>query len=306
MSSSLGLLALLVAAAAGLAVPRSRFGTIQRHKRTTEHIIRDCMLVTSEPGHYFFKSVGDDPTVCGVYLMTDPDKIIQLQFDYLDLPCNTGGLVSFVDGWELNGGYFPEVGEHRLRLEDRVTEFCGLNRPARAFISSQNAALVQYRVPKRARGFSFRVTFLKNPTPCNVLVEGLEDVYTIRNYGKATNCSLTTLFPAQISILSLSVGVSFPGDSFKIETGTMRKCEESGLKDYVELSGGLDLSTPNLAQGESFCGIDSYPGPLVESVLCGTATVKLVSSGEYDNSVTVAVRQASEQDLLSPTIICPL
>lgn len=52
------------------------------------------MLVTSEPGHYFYKSAGEDPTVCGVYLMTDPDKIVQLQFDYLDVPCNTGGLVS--------------------------------------------------------------------------------------------------------------------------------------------------------------------------------------------------------------------
>lgn len=264
------------------------------------------MLVTSEPGHYFFKAAGDDPTVCGVYLMTDPDKIIQLQFDFLDLPCNSGGLVAFVDGWELNGGYFPSLSEHRLSLEDRVSEFCGLSRPSRAFVSSQNAALVQYRVPKRSRGFSFRVSFLKNPTPCNVLVEGLEDVYTIRNYGKPTNCSLTSLFPAQISILSLSVGVSFPGDSFKIETGTMKKCEETGLKDYVEISGGLDLAAPKLTQAETLCGIDSYPGPLLETVLCGIATVRLVSSGEYDNSVTVAVRQASEQDLLSPTIICPL
>lgn len=64
---------------------------------------------------------------------------------------------------------------------------------------------------------------------CNVLVEGLEDVYTVRNYGKATNCSLMTLFPAQINILSLSAGVSFPGDTFKLETGTMRKVRWFGV-----------------------------------------------------------------------------
>ncbi|CAH1404057.1 unnamed protein product [Nezara viridula] len=297
------LLFILIVAAAS-ALPRTRLGAGSRTKRTTEHIIRDCMLVTSEPGHYFYKAPGDDPTVCGVYLMTDPDKLIELQFDYLDLPCSSGGLVAFVDGWELNGGYFPSPGEHRLPIEDRVSEFCGMTRPSRAFISSQNAALIQYRVPKRSRGFSFRVNFLKNPTPCNVLVEGL-DVWTIRNYGKSTNCSLTTLYPAQISLLSLSVGVSLPGDTFKIETGTMRKCEETGLKDFVEISGGMDLSTPKLIQANTFCGIDSYPGHLVETVLCGIATIRLVSSGEFDNAVTVGISQATEEALNSPALICP-
>ena len=52
------------------------------------------MMVTSEPGHYFFKSSGEDATVCGVYIMTDPDKLVQIQFEYLDMPCASGGLVA--------------------------------------------------------------------------------------------------------------------------------------------------------------------------------------------------------------------
>lgn len=142
--------------------------------------------------------------------------------------------------------------EHNLPLKDRITEFCGLTAPTRVFTSTQNAAMIQYRIPKRGRGFSFKVNFLKNlnrkwpvifkilfqhcfltdfcntyPThdvlACNILVEDDEQVYTVRNYGKASNCSLIALYPIHMALLSISVGVTPSGDHFKIETGTMRK-----------------------------------------------------------------------------------
>ncbi|KAK9504596.1 hypothetical protein O3M35_010898 [Rhynocoris fuscipes] len=264
------------------------------------------MLVTSEEGHYYYKSLTDDATVCGIYLMSPPNRIIEVYFDYLNAPCGTGGLVSFVDGWELNGGYLPGIMEHRLPLKDRITEFCGLTAPSRVFISTQNAAMIQYRIPKRGRGFSFKVNFLKNLNPCNILVEDIEQVYTLRNYGKPSNCSLTALYPIHMTLLSISVGITPTGDNFKIETGTMRKCQESGLKDYVEISGGLDLLLPKVAEGETFCGVDSYPGPITESVLCGVSTIRLVSTGQYDNMVSVSIRQAREDELLTASIVCPI
>lgn len=52
------------------------------------------MTVTSEEGHYFYKAGTDDVTVCGVYLLTDPDKLVEIYFDYIDVPCETGGLIS--------------------------------------------------------------------------------------------------------------------------------------------------------------------------------------------------------------------
>lgn len=56
--------------------------------------ISDCVLVTSEEGHFYYKATGDESTVCGVYLLTDPDKMVEIYFDYLDVPCQTGGLIS--------------------------------------------------------------------------------------------------------------------------------------------------------------------------------------------------------------------
>lgn len=56
--------------------------------------VLDCFLVTSEEGELFFKSPTDEPTVCGIYMITDPDKIIQITFNYLDVPCENEGLVA--------------------------------------------------------------------------------------------------------------------------------------------------------------------------------------------------------------------
>jgi hypothetical protein len=62
------------------------------------------------------------------------------------------------------------------------------------------------------------VTYL-SIAACNILVEGTADVYTLRNYGKHVNCSVTTLFPARVKVLSLSVGLQDEGQ----ETGTVHK-----------------------------------------------------------------------------------
>lgn len=75
----------------------------------------------------------------------------------------------FVDGWELNGEYFPGVYDHELSLENRVNEFCDksfsfakkVNRK-RKFISHQNAAVFQYKIPLQG-AFAISVKYLHNP-----------------------------------------------------------------------------------------------------------------------------------------------
>lgn len=61
------------------------------------------MHMASEEGDYSFKKVphlvhGDaeqiDTTVCGVYIVTDPDKIVEISIKYLDVRCDSGGLMA--------------------------------------------------------------------------------------------------------------------------------------------------------------------------------------------------------------------
>jgi hypothetical protein len=58
-----------------------------------------------------------------------------------------------------------------------------------------------------------------NIAACNILLEGKADVYTLRNYRKRVNCSLTTLYPASVKVLSLNVGLQ----DVEVETGTVHK-----------------------------------------------------------------------------------
>lgn len=62
-----------------------------------------------------------------------------------------------MDGWELNGQVWPADAWD----DDRVVESCD-QRPSRKLVSRQNAALVQYRVPARGKGFAVTVRHLKN------------------------------------------------------------------------------------------------------------------------------------------------
>ena len=48
-------------------------------------------------------------------------------------------------------------------MEQRIISECGSRQVKSRYLSSQNAALVQYRVPRLGQGFSLRVHYVKNP-----------------------------------------------------------------------------------------------------------------------------------------------
>lgn len=52
------------------------------------------MTVWSEEGHLYYKSQTNDPTVCGIYIIAKPEQTVHVYFDYVDVPCNTGGLIA--------------------------------------------------------------------------------------------------------------------------------------------------------------------------------------------------------------------
>lgn len=50
--------------------------------------------MTVEEGEIFYKSPSDAPVVCGIYMIAEPDKRIEVVINYLDVPCDNGGLVA--------------------------------------------------------------------------------------------------------------------------------------------------------------------------------------------------------------------
>lgn len=71
------------------------------------------MHVASEEGDYAFKKierptvekrdhnivevVNPDMSVCGLYVVADPDKYVQISIKYLDIKCDTGGLMAVIN-----------------------------------------------------------------------------------------------------------------------------------------------------------------------------------------------------------------
>lgn len=52
------------------------------------------MTVWSDEGHLYYKSQINDLTVCGIYIIAKPEQTVHVYFDYVDVPCNTGGLIA--------------------------------------------------------------------------------------------------------------------------------------------------------------------------------------------------------------------
>ncbi|XP_068631299.1 corticotropin-releasing factor-binding protein [Battus philenor] len=261
----------------------------------------DCFLVTSDEGEMFYKSPSNEPSVCGIYMIAEPDMKIQVTFNYMDVPCDNGGLVAWVDGWELNGQVWPADAWD----DDRVVEFCD-RRPQRKLTSRQNAALIQYRVPARGKGFAVTIRHLKNTKPCNVIVFGSEGVYTLRNHGETGNCSLLAISPAIVRILDLDVGQSIKKGPLSLETGTIRRCTKRGLSDYVEIGGSSGLDHTKMEVLESVCGLDSNEGQRPAYIACEDTVVRLVSSGLYKNSVTLAFGPLPLEHIEHADLICEI
>ncbi|XP_043218311.1 corticotropin-releasing factor-binding protein-like [Amphibalanus amphitrite] len=264
------------------------------------HIIRECINTTSADGTFYIKSSGDGSTeTCGLYLFSDANNIIEVQLNYVSVPCHTGGRVALVDGWEMMGELWPSPSDHGRPVEERTIELCGTAPPPRPFVSEQNAVLLQYRLPAAGSALSVRVRHLPNPRPCNQLMDGTTEVFSLRNFGQRRNCTLFSMSPVEVQVLPFRVGAPLTGGGRRTRAAlTSTKCARRGWPDFVELGEATGLDTDrSAAVSRRLCGISSSAGP-PESV-CGMFVTRLVSSGLFDNHVLVRARLLPFQQMLS-------
>lgn len=127
-------------------------------------------------------------------------------------------------------------------MNKRVHEFCNFNAEwpfrqlRKRFRSSQNAALLQYRIPHHG-SFVASVKFIENPErmyniqnknhfpqqnqfqsrlknsivlalvlACNILVEGSTPFYSLSNHGAKRNCTLTSMTPSVVTLRAINIG----------------------------------------------------------------------------------------------------
>lgn len=70
--------------------------------------LTECIFVKSEEGVYSYVAPGGTTAVCGLYVISEPDHVVEIEFEnYFVRSCELGSLVSVINGWELNGQFFP-------------------------------------------------------------------------------------------------------------------------------------------------------------------------------------------------------
>lgn len=276
-----------------------------------------CIQLVKNPGQYWYIA-GETNTGCALFLLGGHETRLEIEFLDFNIDCESDGLLSIIDGWEMNYELFPSLED--LPRDINKYRYCGLKRPRRKFVSSQNAALINYYTPKKGQGFSIRVKFISNPFPCNVISIENSGTYTLRNYGLRMNCSISIIYPEVVNVLSVNIGTTSTGNSIDFlqrpswhhrsnEIGKVRKtpsmkfssqCMTQNGGNYFELKTGDGLDPKYMIhRTKTMCGNfqrQYRPGVLLG---CGNSVVRMVSNGDYYNSVTFSYQPATEEEINS-------
>ncbi|XP_051847920.1 corticotropin-releasing factor-binding protein [Antechinus flavipes] len=248
-----------------------------------------CIDMLSIEGQFTFTA--EQPQLhCAAFFIGEPEEIISIQYDLVNIDCQGGDFLKVFDGWILKGEKFPSSQDHPLPMSDRYIDFCE-NGNIRSFSSSQNVAMIFFRIHEIGNGFT--ITIKKNPNlfPCNVISQTPSGRFTMVIPHQHRNCSFSIIYPVVIKISDLILGHL---NSLQLKKSSVG-C--GGIGDFVELLGGTGLDPSKMMPFADLC----YPfhGPAQMTIGCDNTVVRMVSSGKHVNRVTFEYHQLEPYDLES-------
>uniref|UniRef100_A0A8C5K7G4 Corticotropin-releasing factor-binding protein n=1 Tax=Jaculus jaculus TaxID=51337 RepID=A0A8C5K7G4_JACJA len=236
-----------------------------------------CLDMLSLPGQFTFTA--DRPQLhCAALFISEPQEFITIYFDLVSIDCQGGDLLKVFDGWILKGEKFPSSQDHPLPTMERYIDFCESGLSRRNIRSSQNVAMVFFRVHE--------------PGPPCLLRSKTRLGFTLVVPHQHRNCSFSIIYPVAIKISDLTLGHLHGFQVKKPSAGC------GGKGDFVELLGGNGLDPSKMMPLADLC----YPfhGPAQMKIGCDNTVVRLVSSGKHINRVTFEYRQLEPYELENP------
>ncbi|XP_015859685.2 corticotropin-releasing factor-binding protein [Peromyscus maniculatus bairdii] len=245
-----------------------------------------CLDMLSLPGQFTFTA--DQPQLhCAVFFIGDPDEFITIHFDLVSIDCQGGDLLKVFDGWILKGEKFPSSQDHPLPTTKRYTDFCESGLTRRSITSSQNVAMVFFRVHEPGNGFTLTVKKVPTLFPCNVISQTSSGRFTLVVPHQHQNCSFSIIYPVAIRISDLTLGHGH---------GLQKPSDDcGGTGDFVELLGGNGLDPSKMMPLADLCF--PFQGPAQMKISCDNTVVRMVSSGKQINRVTFEYRQLEPSEL---------
>ncbi|XP_062307207.1 corticotropin-releasing factor-binding protein-like [Osmerus eperlanus] len=267
-------------------------------KRETEDFMfrRPLRCLDMVAGEGQFRFVASRPQLaCAVFLIAEPSELISVELSHTSIDCSAGDFIKVFDGWVLKGEKFPSSQDHPLPVQQRYSDYCSSGPGGGATLSSQNVAMLFFRVHSPDSGFTLNVRKLHNPFPCNVMSQSPEGSFTMVLPHLNRNCSFSIIYPVEVQLTELSLGQAASNQLSPLVRGRTG-CVATG--DYVELLGGNGVDTSKMFPLADLCY--SVSGLAQMKIGCDNSVVRLVSSGSYVNRVSFRYRLLERQEMPPP------
>uniref|UniRef100_A0A8C2YZ28 Corticotropin-releasing factor-binding protein n=2 Tax=Cyclopterus lumpus TaxID=8103 RepID=A0A8C2YZ28_CYCLU len=246
-----------------------------------------CLDMVAVEGQFTFTA--ERPQLsCAAFFMAEPNEVISVEYEHVDVDCSGGDFITVFDGWVMKGEKFPSSQDHPLPLHERYVDYCDAGSLRGSVRSSQNVAMVFFRIHNAGSSFALTVRKHVNPFPCNVISQSPEGSYTMVIPQQHRNCSFSIIYPVEIDVSEFSLG-----HYNKFPKRSMPGCAESG--DFVQLLGGSGIDTSKLLPITDLC--ISFTGPTHMKIGCDNTVVRMVSSGKFVSRVSFSYKLLDSQEL---------
>ncbi|XP_044781402.1 corticotropin-releasing factor-binding protein isoform X2 [Bubalus bubalis] len=219
-----------------------------------------CVDMLSLQGQFTFTA--DRPQLhCATFFIAEPEEFITIRYDLVSIDCQRGDILQVFDGWILKGEKFPSSQDHPLPTTERYIDFCESGLSRRTIRSSQNVAMIFFRVHEPGNGFTVTMKTEPNLFPCNIISQTPNGRFTLVVPHQHRNCSFSIIYPVAIKISDLTLGHLNGLQLKKSSAGC------GGIGDFVELLGGTGLDPSKMLLLADLC----YPlrGPGFEDGVRG-------------------------------------
>ncbi|XP_040011463.1 corticotropin-releasing factor-binding protein-like isoform X2 [Xiphias gladius] len=208
-----------------------------------------CLDMLATDGYFTFVASGPQ-LACAAFIIAEPSEVIGLELSEVSIDCSAGDFIKMFDGWVLKGEKFPSSQDHQLPLHQRYTDYCSFPAPGSTSRSSQNVAMIFFRIHSPDSGFTLAVKKLHNPFPCNIMSQSPEGSFTMVMPHQRRNCSFSIIYPVDIQLTELSLGQA-KSNELSPQRQVWSGCSGSG--DYVELLGGNGVDTSKMFPVADLC-----------------------------------------------------
>ncbi|KAF6730072.1 Corticotropin-releasing factor-binding protein [Oryzias melastigma] len=250
-----------------------------------------CLDMLATEGYFTFMA-SRPQLACAAFVIAEPNEVISLELSDVNIDCSAGDFIKIFDGWVLKGEKFPSSHDHPLAPHERYTDYCSSMAPGLSSRSSQNVAMIFFRIHSPDSGFTLAVKKMHNPMPCNIMSQSPEGSFTMVIPHQRMNCSFSVIYPVEIRLTELSLGEAKSNEIRPVRQ-MLSGCSGSG--DYVELLGGNGVDTSKMIPVADLCFSPS--GLAQMKIGCDNSVVRLVSSGNYINRVSFQYRLLDQNEL---------